>query len=152
MEIMIKLISTFSTYMKKIYISILISTLCIFNMLATEPADSVMHGNLPEFVVTESAAERNLNSLQMGTFSLSDEQILNMPTMFGEPDIVKTLQTLPGVSQGVEGFTGLYVRGGENDQNLFLFEGLPLYHVSHIGGIFSSFNVAQIEKVDFYSV
>lgn len=150
MEIMIKLISTFSIYMKKIYISILISTLCIFNMLATEPADSVMHGNLPEFVVTESAAERNLNSLQMGTFSLSDEQILNMPTMFGEPDIVKTLQTLPGVSQGVEGFTGLYVRGGENDQNLFLFEGLPLYHVSHIGGIFSSFNVAQIEKVDFY--
>ena len=136
--------------MKKIYIFILISILSLFNYIVAEHTDSVMHGNLPEFIVTESAAERNLNSLQMGTFSLSDEQILNMPVMFGEPDIVKTLQTLPGVSQGVEGFTGLYVRGGNNDQNLFLFEGLPLYHVSHLGGIFSSFNVAMVEKVDFY--
>lgn len=118
--------------MKKIYIFILISILSLFNYIVAEHTDSVMHGNLPEFIVTESAAERNLNSLQMGTFSLSDEQILNMPVMFGEPDIVKTLQTLPGVSQGVEGFTGLYVRGGNNDQNLFLFEGLPLYHVSHL--------------------
>ena len=63
--------------------------------------------------------------------------ITDLPVMFGEPDIVKTLQTLPGGSQGVEGFTGLYVRGGDNDQNLFLYQGLPLYHVSHLGGIFS---------------
>ena len=131
--------------MKKLYFVIISSFFQIY-LFATEHNDSTLYGNLPEFVVTESAAERNLNSLQMGTFSLSDEQILNMPTMFGEPDIVKTLQTLPGVSQGVEGFTGLYVRGGNNDQNLFLFEGLPLYHVSHIGGVFSSFNVAQVEK------
>ncbi len=70
--------------------------------------------------------------------------------MFGEPDIVKALQTLPGVSQGVEGFTGMYVRGGDNDQNLFLYQGLPLYHVSHLGGIFSSFNVPTVSRVDFY--
>lgn len=42
-----------------------------------------------------------------------------MPALMGEPDMVRALQILPGVSQGVEGFTGLYVRGGENDQNLF---------------------------------
>lgn len=112
--------------------------------------DSTKINQLPEFVVTESAAEKNVNSTQMGSYTISDKQILSMPVMFGEPDIVKTLQALPGVSQGVEGFTGMYVRGGDNDQNLFLFQGLPLYHVSHLGGIFSSFNVATIDKIDFF--
>lgn len=112
--------------------------------------DSTRINQLPEFMVTENAAEKNLNSTQMGSYSISDKQILTLPVMFGEPDIVKTLHTLPGVSQGIEGFTGMYVRGGDNDQNLFLFQGLPLYHVSHLGGIFSSFNVATINKMDFF--
>ena len=86
----------------------------------------------------------------MGHVSLNENMINRQPVMFGEPDIVKSLQALPGVSQGVEGFTSLLVRGGDNDQNLFLYQGLPLYHVSHIGGIFSSFNVATINRVDFY--
>lgn len=136
--------------MKTTYIYLLLSVLATSICHAAEPTDTVLQGNLPEVLILEGAAERNLNSLEMGTFTLSDQQILNMPVMFGEPDIVKTLQTLPGVSQGVEGFTGLYVRGGENDQNLFLYEGLPLYHVSHLGGIFSSFNVATVDKLDFY--
>ncbi len=114
-----------------------------------ERGDSLTQ-QLKEVVVTGFGAERNLNAPEMGRMSLSNVAITNLPVMFGEPDIVKTLQTLPGVSQGVEGFTGLYVRGGENDQNLFLYEGLPLYQVSHLGGIFSSFNVATVEGVDFF--
>ena len=86
----------------------------------------------------------------MGSLSLSGDAIMRLPVMFGEPDIVKTLHIQPGVSQGVEGFTGLYVRGGENDQNLFIYEGIPLYHVSHLGGIFSSFNVSTVSGMDFY--
>lgn len=105
---------------------------------------------LKEVVVTGFGADRNLKAPEMGRVTLNEEAITNMPVMFGEPDIVKTLQTLPGVSQGVEGFTGLFVRGGDNDQNLFLYQGLPLYHVSHLGGIFSSFNVATVNRVDFY--
>lgn len=96
---------------------------------------------LKEVVVRGYGAERNLKAPEMGRVSLSSNMIANLPVMFGEPDIVKALQTLPGVSQGMEGFTGLYVRGGDNDQNLFLYQRLPLYHVSHLGGIFSSFNV-----------
>lgn len=105
---------------------------------------------LQELVVTGEGAERNLKAAEMGTHSLSGQMILNLPVMFGEPDIVKALQSLPGVSPGIEGFTGLYVRGGDNDQNLFLYQDLPLYQVSHLGGIFSSFNVATVNKVDFY--
>lgn len=81
---------------------------------------------LKEVVVRGYGAERNLKAPEMGRVSLSSNMIANLPVMFGEPDIVKALQTLPGVSQGMEGFTGLYVRGGDNDQNLFLYQGLPL--------------------------
>lgn len=105
---------------------------------------------LKEVVVTGFGAQRNLKAPEMGRVTFNEKMITNLPVMFGEPDIVKTLQTLPGVSQGVEGFTGLFVRGGDNDQNLFLYQGLPLYHVSHLGGIFSSFNVATVSHVDFY--
>ncbi len=119
--------------------------------LAAAAPDSVGNGKtLPELIVDEAGAERNLKAAEMGTHSLSGQMILKLPVMFGEPDIVKALQTLPGVSPGIEGFTGLYVRGGDNDQNLFLYQDLPLYQVSHLGGIFSSFNVATVNKVDFY--
>ncbi len=106
--------------------------------------------HLHEVEVLGGEAARNLTAAQMGRVSISDKMILKLPVMFGEPDIIKTLQTLPGVSQGVEGFTGLYVRGGDNDHNLFLYQGLPLYHVSHLGGIFSSFNVSTVRNVEFY--
>ena len=106
--------------------------------------------NLDEVIITATGADRNLNAAEMGRHVIGSEAIIKLPVLLGEPDIIKTLQTLPGVSQGVEGFTGLYVHGGNNDQNLFLYNGLPLYHVAHLGGIFSAFNVATINKIDFY--
>lgn len=118
------------------------------SLQASEPNDTLSR-NLKEVVVS-AASLKNLKAPQMGSLSLSGDAIMRLPVMFGEPDIVKTLHVQPGVSQGVEGFTGLYVRGGENDQNLFVYEGIPLYHVSHLGGIFSSFNVSTVSGMDFY--
>lgn len=105
---------------------------------------------LDEVVVHGTGAERNLNAPEMGRISLDSKAILSIPTFLGEPDVIKSLQIQPGVSQGIEGFAGLFVRGGDGDQNLFRFQGLPLYHVSHLGGIFSAFNVATVSQVDFY--
>ena len=133
----------------------------VFCVMATLPAmangvpekvekDTTGATTLKELIVDGSGAVRNRMAAETGHTTLSQEQILDMPVMFAEPDIVKTLQTLPGVSMGSEGFTSLLVRGGENDQNLFLYHGIPLYHVSHLGGVFSSFNVATVGKVDFY--
>lgn len=103
---------------------------------------------LKELVVT---ADRNfLKNTKTGFHSLSDKEILSVPVIFGEPDVVKAFQTLPGVSAGLEGFSGLYVRGGENDQNLYLLDKLPLYNVNHLGGVFSTFNAYGVERVDFY--
>ena len=66
------------------------------------------------------------------------------------PDVIKTLQNLPGVASGTELLSGLYVHGGTGNDNLFLLDGVPLYQVSHMAGLFSSFNSDVIESVDFY--
>lgn len=127
-----------------------VSAMMISCVLAQTPSDTIHNQTLDEVIVSATGANRNLKAAEMGRHVLGKDAILRLPVLFGEPDIVKSLQTLPGVSQGVEGFTGLYVHGGDNDQNLFLYNGLPLYHVSHIGGIFSSFNVSTIRNVDFF--
>ena len=115
---------------------------------AAEKSDSI-NKTLSDIVV-DGLGTRNVRSTDMGRTTLSRDQILKMPVLLSEPDLIKTLQLQPGVSQGTEAFAGLYVHGGEDDQNLFLFDGLPLYQVSHLGGLFSSFNVAAVSEADFY--
>ncbi len=66
------------------------------------------------------------------------------------PDLIKTLQGYPGVQSGVEMLAGFYVHGGTGRDNLFLLDGAPIYQVSHLAGIFSSFNTDIIETTDFY--
>ncbi len=128
-----------------------VSAIAFSYISAQSPSDTIPNQTLDEVIVSATGAHRNLKAAEMGRHVLGKEAILKLPVLFGEPDVVKALQTLPGVSQGIEGFTGLYVHGGDNDQNLFLYNGLPLYHVSHLGGIFSSFNVSTIRNVDFLS-
>ena len=70
--------------------------------------------------------------------------------VFSSPDIIKSLQNLPGVSAGTELLSGLYVHGGEGSDNLFLLDGVPMYQISHLGGIFSSFNTDVVNGLDFY--
>ncbi len=77
-------------------------------------------------------------------------QIQALPRFFGEPDLLKALQTLPGVQQGSEATSAILVRGGSPDQNLILLDGAPLYNPSHLFGIFSSFNTYAIKNVDLY--
>ena len=72
---------------------------------------------------------------------------MNLPAIGGEVDVLKAIQLLPGVQSGKEGMSGIYVRGGGPDQNLFLLDGVPLYNVSHLGGLFSVFNPDAISDV-----
>ncbi|WP_052496506.1 TonB-dependent receptor [Pedobacter lusitanus] len=87
---------------------------------------------------------------QMGKINLPISQIQALPKFFGEPDLFKALQTLPGVQQGSEGTSAVLVRGGSPDQNLILLDGAPLYNPSHLLGIFSAFNTYAIKNVDLY--
>lgn len=70
--------------------------------------------------------------------------------VLGSPDLIKTLQMLPGVSSGSELGSGMYVRGGDGSDNLYLLDGVPMYQVSHLVGLFSSFNSDVIDHADFY--
>lgn len=93
---------------------------------------------------------RGIGKDKLGQMSISGAKLNSTPVLFGEHDLIKTLQTTSGVTTGTEGFSGLYVRGGENDQNLYLLNGLPLYNVYHFGGLFSTFNTNSVDRVDFY--
>jgi hypothetical protein len=74
------------------------------------------------------------------TIDVSAAEVEAMPTLLGQPDLLKTFQRMPGVQSGPEGTSGLYVRGGTPDQNLILLDGAPLYNVSHAFGFLSVFN------------
>ncbi len=102
---------------------------------------------LKEVVVSAEKVNRIEESTQMSTISVPIEQIRRLPAALGEVDVLRTLQLLPGVQKRNEGSTGLYVRGGSPDQNLMLLDGVPLYNVSHLGGMFSVFNSDAISQV-----
>ena len=97
--------------------------------------------------VTSDRGERIEQQTQMSRTEVPVAQIKRIPALLGEVDVLKTLQLLPGVQSGGEGATGLYVRGGSPDQNLVLLDGVPIYNVSHLLGIFSVFNADALRNV-----
>ena len=84
------------------------------------------------------------------SIEINSKQIEEIPAILGEVDVIKALQLLPGVNGGTEASSGMYVRGGGNDQNLILLDGVPLYNVSHLFGFFSLFNTDAINNVKLY--
>ena len=87
---------------------------------------------------------------QMSAMEVPIEQVQLVPVIFGEADILKAIQLLPGVQSGGEGSSGIYVRGGGPDENLFLLDGVPLYNVNHLGGFFSAFNSNAVKNITLY--
>jgi len=104
---------------------------------------------LQEVVIT---ARRNDNITRTlpGMQKLSIEEIKDVPVIFGEKDILKTIQLLPGIKSGGDGSTGFFVRGGSADQNLILLDEATVYNASHLLGFFSTFNSDAIKDVTIY--
>ena len=105
---------------------------------------------LNELTVVGNRKELGVQGSQMSTIEVPVSQIKSVPTLFGETDVIKALQLLPGVKAGTEGAAGLYVRGGGPDENLFLLDGVPVYNVNHAFGFFSVFNADAIKNVTLY--
>lgn len=91
-----------------------------------------------------------VRSSQMSMLEISTSKLNELPVIFGEPDVLKVIQLLPGVQSGAEGTSGIYVRGGGPDQNLFLLDGVPVYNANHLFGFFSVFNPSAIKIVKLY--
>lgn len=102
---------------------------------------------LEEVVVKAERGDVNIQSTDMGKVELNIEQIKTIPVLFGEVDILKTIQLLPGVGGAGEGNTGFYVRGGGPDQNLILLDEAVVYNTGHLFGFFSVFNSDAIKNV-----
>ncbi|MGI4883703.1 MAG: TonB-dependent receptor [Janthinobacterium lividum] len=101
-------------------------------------------------VVVEGQKERNVRGLQMGVQKLDIKTIKQVPTVFGEADILRVVMALPGVKTVGEGSTGMSVRGGGTDQNLVLFNDATIYNPAHLFGFFSAFNPDVIKSVELY--
>ena len=94
--------------------------------------------------------DRNINFTQTGLTKIDGAAFRRGFAVLSSPDVLKTLQSLPGVASGTEMLSNLYVHGGDGSDNLFLLDGVPLYQICHMGGIFSSFNTDIIDNLDFY--
>ena len=108
---------------------------------ATELSEVTVYGNRKDFGVQGS---------QMSAIDVPIAQIKSVPTLFGETDVLKALQLLPGVKAGTEGSAGFFVRGGGPDENLIMLDGVPVYNVNHMFGFFSVFNADAIKNVTLY--
>lgn len=117
------------------------------------PLDIEMYENsilLNEVTVEELAASENVTAMDMGRNTMSIREISRIPAFMGEADAVKSFLTLPGVNTVGEGSSGFNVRGGATDQNLFLFDGVPVFNPSHLFGFFSGFNTDLVKNATLY--
>ncbi len=106
-------------------------------------------GEAQELKEVVISSERAIHQkTQMSSIDLPIQTVKSLPAFFGEPDIMKAIQLLPGIQGGNEGTSGLYVRGGSPDQNLILLDGVPVYNASHLFGFFSVFNADAIRSVE----
>ncbi|HVM87432.1 MAG TPA: TonB-dependent receptor [Puia sp.] len=101
-------------------------------------------------VIVSSEKTSNVKGLQMGVERLNMKIIKQIPVVFGEADVLRSVLTLPGVTSAGESSTGFNVRGGASNQNLILFDGATIYNPSHLFGFFSAFNPDVIKDVELY--
>jgi hypothetical protein len=105
---------------------------------------------LDEIRINATADDHNVKSSLIGYTKLSPVELREMPTFLGEPDVIKSILTLPGVSTVGEGASGFNVRGGNIDQNLIMQDHALIFNSSHAMGFFSIFNPDAIKEVNLY--
>ncbi len=105
---------------------------------------------MQEFEVSTGSTQQLVEGNQYAARSLTIESIEKLPMIFGEADIVKAVQLQPGVKTLGDGSSGMFVRGGGDDQNLILIDEAPIYNPSHMFGLISVFNPDAINNVSFY--
>lgn len=105
---------------------------------------------LDELEVISRLEDPAVETPDIGTMKLTSEMVQTTPSIFGEPDIIRTLHTMPGVTENAEGMAGMVVHGGNPDENLYMLDNIPLYQTNHFAGLFSAFNSDIVKHIDFY--
>ncbi len=105
---------------------------------------------LGEVNITGKKENDNITNTEIGVDRLTPKDLENLPMIFGEKDILKAIQLLPGVKDEGEGSAGFTVRGGAADQNLILLDEATVYNATHLLGFFSTFNSDALKDVTLY--
>ena len=146
--------------MKRTLIQLLLMTVCTLSLraipvdttkVALNDSSTLSRGvHLENVVVYGSRNNFGVTSSQMSAVTLSKEQILSVPVFLGEPDVLKSIQKLPGVQSGTEGSAGIFVRGGDYDQNYITLDGSAIYNAEHLRGYVSAINPDMVSSINFY--
>lgn len=105
---------------------------------------------LDEVVVQSRLEDPAVETAEIGAMKLTSDRIRNTPSLFGENDVIKALHLHPGVTEGIESLAGMYVHGGNADENLYMLDNIPIYQANHFAGLFSAFNTEAIRYIDFF--
>ena len=117
----------------------------------TTATDSTSQGiSLGDVVVYGARSNFGVTSSQMSAVAVSNAKIQAVPVFLGEPDVLKSLQKFPGVQSANDGSAGIFVRGGDYDQNYITLDGSALYHAEHLKGYVSAINPDVVQNINFY--
>ena len=101
-------------------------------------------------ITSSKSSGRSVTGSQMGIEKLSVQDAKNIPVIFGEKDLLKTIQLLPGIKTAGDGNSGIFVRGGSTDQNQIILDEANIYNAAHLFGFFSTFNSDAIKDIAVY--
>jgi outer membrane cobalamin receptor len=130
--------ATFSGLKSKVtYLSLVHDTLLNISMQPVK--------ELKEVVIESSLYKHNVNN-SLGLITIPIKNLTSIPSL-GESDLLKSIQSQPGIKGGVEGSSGIFVRGGSGGENLFMLDDVPMYNVNHLYGFFSTFNSSAVKDI-----
>ncbi len=119
-------------------------------LFTPESEDSIRTERLDEVVVTANSVRQRIQNVQTGAEVIQIEDLTATPQLFGENDIMRSIQWLPGVKSESDASSSFQVRGGTSAQNLVLYDNAPIYNVGHVGGLFSAFNDDALAGATLY--
>ena len=119
-------------------------------IVTPETEDSIRTERVEEVIVTANSTRQRIQNVQMGEEVIRIEELTNTPQLFGEKDIMRSIQLLPGVKMESDASSSFQVRGGTSAQNQVLFDNAPIYNVGHAGGLFSTFNDDALAGATLY--
>ncbi|UYQ94287.1 TonB-dependent receptor [Chitinophaga horti] len=105
---------------------------------------------LSEVVITGKEQQKSINTISTSVAKMDIQELKKLPTLMGEVDVLRAIQTLPGVTTVGEGASGFNVRGGNSDENLILMDEAPVYNSTHLMGFFSVFNPDAVKNINLY--
>ena len=114
------------------------------------PPRPVKGEQLQEVIVNANNAQRRLGAVQIGAEQIQVKELTNKPVLFGEADIMRSIQLLPGVKSESDASSSFQVRGGTSAQNTILYDEAPVYNIGHLAGLFSAFNDEALATATLY--